>query len=73
MGKLNIWCLVKWIWSLDDGFEVGCGDFVDLEGKNVFFECLGCQGSSKRWWKREEVKYIEGMRIRARKPRNILM
>ena len=26
MGKLNIWCLVKWIWSLDDGLKVGCSD-----------------------------------------------
>ena len=40
MGKLDIWCLVKWIWSLDDGFEVVRGDFMDLEGKNVFLECL---------------------------------
>ena len=35
MGKLNIWCLVKWI------LKVGCSDFVGLEGKNMFLECLG--------------------------------
>ena len=40
---------MKWIWSLDDGFEVGYGDFVDLEGKNVFLKSLGCKGSCKRW------------------------